>query len=160
MPHRGELKCLADGLIDSFMSRNNDSAGYWALGLLYSCALELQKKTISLTLLGGESTAGDSLCEALRTKYSAFLLERMSRRGIPHHWIESANLTIHFEHHTATAYGAISPGRPFLIQLRVKTTFAKSLMLERVGYCWPHNPSHETRSNRYRPSNEHHAPDA
>jgi len=160
MPHRGELKCLADGLIDSFMSRNNDSAGYWALGLLYSHALELQKKIVTLTLLGGESTRANSLCEALGTKYGAFLLERMSRRGIPHHWIESANLVIHFEHHTGTASGAISPGRPFLIQLRVKTTFAKILVLERAGYCWPHNPSHETRSTRYPPSNEHRASDA
>jgi len=72
MPHRGELKCLADGLIDSFMSRNNDSAGYWALGLLYSHALELQKKIVTLTLLGGESTPANSLCEALGTKYGAF----------------------------------------------------------------------------------------
>ena len=160
MPHRGELKCLADGLIDSFMSRNNDIEGYWALGLLYTRALELQRKAFTLTLLGGESTAGDSLCEALRGKYGAFLSERMSRRGIPHHWIESANLTIHFEHQPATACGPVSPGRPFLVELLLTTTFAKSLALERVGYCWPHNPSHETRSTRYRSSHEHHAPDA
>jgi hypothetical protein len=142
------------------MSRNNDSAGYWALGFLYSLALELQKKTVTLSLLGGESTAGNILCETLGTKYGAFLLERMSRRGIPHHWVESANLTIQFEHHAAATYGPISSGRPFLIQLRVNTTFAKSLVLERVGYCWPHNPNHETRSTRYRPANEHRTPDA
>ncbi len=99
--------------------------------------------------------AGERLSEALRTKYGALLLERMSLRGVPHHWIERAILTLNFEHREATTYTPIAPpGEPFLIQLRVQSIFAKTLLVEREGYCWPHSPSHESRRACFRLANE------
>ena len=44
--NRKDLKGIAGGIASSFISRNNDINGYWALGILYKRATE--KKLINL----------------------------------------------------------------------------------------------------------------
>ncbi len=51
MGHRKELKNIANGIIFSFKSRNNDVDGYWELGKLYSYAKSCGVNSIKLNLL-------------------------------------------------------------------------------------------------------------
>ena len=160
MPHRSELKCVANGLLGSFMSRNNDYAGYWALGMLYARALEHHEKNYSLALLSAGPKPTDGLSRALVATYEAFLLKSMSSRGIPNYWVESVRLSIDFEHSGSLPYHPASPSRPFLARVLLGTSFGKSIPLQRSGSCWPHNPDRESRSNRSQPGREHGLPDA
>ena len=160
MPHRGELKCIADGLLGSFVSRNNDYCGFWSLGLLYARALERHERTYSLALLGVGPEPDDDLSHALAAKYRAFLLEHMSRRVIPREWIEAAGLSIAFECPAAPANVFVPRARPYLAELVMHTGAGKSISLSRAGYCWPHNPDRGSRSTRYYACHASQKPDA
>ena len=160
MPHRGELKCIADGLLGSFVSRNNDYCGFWSLGMLYARALERRERTYSLALLGVGSEPDDDLSHALAAKYRAFLLEHMSRRVIPREWIEAAVLSIAFERPALPANVFAPQARPYLAQLVMHSAVGKSISLSRAGYCWPHNPDRESRSTRYHACHASQKPDA
>ena len=140
MPHRGELKCIADGLLGSFVSRTNDSSGFWSLGMLYARALVRHEQTYSLALLGIGPEPDDELSQALVAQYRALLLELMSRRFIPREWIEGVGLSIAFECPASPANVSMSPSRPYLAEVHMHTAFGKSISLSRAGYCWPHNP--------------------
>jgi hypothetical protein len=160
MPHRGDLKCVANGLLGSFVSRNNDYVGYWALGLLYRRALERHERAYSLAILGAESEPNDSLSKALSAKYRGLLVHLTSHRGIPIEWIGSAILGIEFEHPSSSAYVVARVAKPYLAHLKMNTAFGKRVSVERSGFCWPHNPNVESRSNRYQSRHEHRPPDA
>lgn len=149
MPRRGELKCVVDGVLGSFVSRNNDCAGYWAMGLLYGRALEASSNEISFTLIGvGDDVHDLALDTALRTKYREMLVKLMSGRSLPASWIKSAIITVHFEYAGKVGRVLARLERPYLAQLSVTTDLGKNLIVERIGACWPHEPGREYRSSR------------
>jgi hypothetical protein len=51
MARRKEFKNIANGLICSFVSRNNDVYGYWGIGKLYSHMLKSKTMTIEINIL-------------------------------------------------------------------------------------------------------------
>jgi hypothetical protein len=149
MPRRGELKCVADGVLGSFVSRNNDCAGYWAIGLLYGRALEASSNEISFSLVSEGAEVHDlALDTALRAKYRELLLKLMSGRSMPASWIKSANITVHFEYAGKVGRALARLERPYLAQLSITTDSGKNLTVEHVGACWPHEPRRENRSGR------------
>jgi hypothetical protein len=149
MPRRGELKCVADGVLGSFVSRNNDCEGYWAMGLLYGRALEASRNEISFTLVGAGDEVHDlALDTALRSKYRQMLTKLMSRRSLPASWIKAASITIQFEYDGKVGRVLARLERPYLAQLSITTDLGKNLSVQRVGACWPHDPRREYRSGR------------
>jgi hypothetical protein len=149
MPRRAELKCVADGVLGSFVSRNNDCSGYWAMGLLYRRALEASSNEVSFTLVGaGDEGHELALDTALRTKYGAMLTKLMSGRSLPASWIKSANITIQFEYAAKIGRVLARLERPYLAQFSVTTELGKNLIVERIGACWPHEAGREYRSGR------------
>ena len=149
MPRRGELKCIADGVLGSFVSRNNDCDGYWAIGVLYRRALEASSNELSFSLVDErEEPHGLALETAVQTKYRGMLAKLMSRRSLPAGWVKSASITIHFEHSGRVGRALARLERPYLAQLSITTELGKNHIVERVGACWPHEPSREYRSSR------------
>ena len=45
------LKSIGDGILSSFVSRNNDVYGYWGIGKLYNWMLASKSMTIKIDLL-------------------------------------------------------------------------------------------------------------
>ena len=56
MPRRRELKVVAHSLLCAFLGRNNDVAGYWALGKLCGHALSHGSRHVEVDLLGERMT--------------------------------------------------------------------------------------------------------
>jgi hypothetical protein len=149
MPRRGELKCVADGVLGSFVSRNNDCDGYWAIGLLYGRALEASRNEVSFNLMGEREEVPDlALDAALRTKYREMLDKLMSGRSLPANWVKSASINLSFEHPGKIGRALARLERPYLAQLSITTELGKTLVVEHIGACWPHEPSREYRSGR------------
>ena len=75
MVSRHNLRGVADGTLQTFVSRNADVGGYWAVGVLCRLALEAGVTTVVIDLLSGE-------VEGTGKAISADILE-------PHGWILS-----------------------------------------------------------------------
>lgn len=55
MPSRRIFKSIAHNLLGSFVSRNHDFNGYWALGQLYTISHEAQTLCVVIDLLTAEA---------------------------------------------------------------------------------------------------------
>ena len=51
MARRKEIKGIIDGLISSFISRNNDLNGYWAMGKLCGFLIQSNSRVLTLELM-------------------------------------------------------------------------------------------------------------
>jgi hypothetical protein len=78
---------LAAGLYGSFISRNNDVAGYWGIGKL--CLLAQQRRTtiVRLDLVAGSIAPESAEFAKLVSGYVAMLKTHLSARKIPESWI-------------------------------------------------------------------------
>jgi hypothetical protein len=149
MPRRSEVKCVADGVLGSFVSRNNDCAGYWAIGLLYRRALGACSNGTSFTLVGVGDEAHDLAIDTeLQAKYRELLAKLMAGRSLPANWIKSAKITVHFEYAGEFRRVLAKLEKPYLAQLSVTTDLGKIFTVEHLGACWPHEPTRESRSGR------------
>ena len=149
MPRRAELKSVASGVLGSFVSRNNDCFGYWAIGLLYERALEASNKEISFNLVGvGDKEHVPALDTALRSKYCEMLAGLMSRRSLPASWVKAADITIKFEFAGKVGRILARLEMPYMAQLSITTDVGKNLSVRHIGACWPHEPNREYRSGR------------
>ncbi|WP_093552791.1 hypothetical protein [Pseudoduganella namucuonensis] len=156
MPRRNELRCIGSGLLHSFVSRNNDLVGYWALGKLYLHAKRVGKTSITLDLL--RETTLPSLTHLYKThdfalinaRYQSMLDELLARRAVPKTWLSGALMSIEFESKTA-APTYLKIGRDaaaYTCTLTLVDDLGNQHILRAAGWCRPHNPSLETRSTR------------
>jgi hypothetical protein len=144
MPRRSELRCVAHGVLGSFVSRGNDHEGYWALGLLYRLALDASSLEFSLALVGdADDLQEPALCAALRAKYRDMLINRMRARSLPVSWIQAAHITVLFEHAASVGRALARLERPYVVRLTFTNDLGKHIVVERVGACWPHEPYRE-----------------
>ena len=77
MPHR-ILKGLANGVVETFMSRNNDVSGYWGIGQLYREALDQQRSEVALDLVGNH-VVPSRVGAAVLGQYRSYVSARLSR---------------------------------------------------------------------------------
>src|SRR5262245_25066952 len=91
MGSRRILKGIASGLAGSFISRNNDVGGYWALGRL--CA---KFKEVEIDLL---RSSFDGLTEdqiAIGQHYSTWLRRQLQASAIPDNRLSKAVMSLRF----------------------------------------------------------------
>jgi len=90
MARRKELQNIAQGVVSSFVSRNNDYDGYWELAKLYDLANENNGVKVSIDLtqssISPSSEAFDPLVFMWRNKF----LKILESRSIPISWVSSA----------------------------------------------------------------------
>ena len=80
MPRRQGLRRLTNDVLFSFVSRNNDVDGYWALGKLRAHAEASAVTVLSIDLFGG-CVASDSIeFEAMIETYRAMVVSLVERQ--------------------------------------------------------------------------------
>ena len=151
MPRRKLLKSVASGLLGSFLSRNNDYDGYWALGLLYQLALERETRSISIELIGNtnNSTPTNPLIDEISTRYRALFISMLEKAGFN----KGNALTvvielefgtarkIHFQHFR-------THGEALFCSVTITDEQQHAWRVEGGGKCAPHDPAKESRSTR------------
>lgn len=70
MPRRRELRAIAAGFLQQFVSRFNDVRGYWALGAFYKSAGDADATGSGLSLFTGESEPN----KRIRRTFHAYIL--------------------------------------------------------------------------------------
>jgi len=158
MARRKELGSLANGLLNSFNSRNNDIDGYWGIGKLYELANEYQVQTITLNLLSEETLPEAEMLENVARIYTRTLVSLVEAYGGCITWIQAAEISLSFNSDNsgslrADSHGSnISPtaeddssGSPYLCCCRIVDDQGKSYVATASGRCWPHDPKRERR---------------
>ena len=150
MPKRKELKGVASGIAGSFVSRNNDIDGYWAMGILYQSASEAGYNKFFLDLLTGESTPKFKYSKRVAKPYHEFLINQIGKKGLEEYQVAAATVKIeyktdHTKRHTLYNW---TWGEPFLCQVTITDDLGKNHVCIEYGWCGKHNPSRERRSTR------------
>ncbi len=82
MPCKKTLKNIAGGLSGSFVSRNNDSDGYWAIGKLYSLALSKGLNTLRIPIKPAVEGGREPLIEFVSGQYGSMLERLLTRASV------------------------------------------------------------------------------
>jgi hypothetical protein len=145
---RKELKNVASGLYGSFISRNNDIAGYWGIGKLCLLAQSSETTTVKLNLLAEAIAPESPQFAKLLAGYHSFLQKHLSARCIPLSWVVSADIELDFkpEDRPKKHVPIVSWGGLFKLSVAITDDRNKEHAVFGFSYCGPHNPKKEHQS--------------
>jgi hypothetical protein len=135
MAKNRDLKGIACGVAETFISRNNDVLGYWGIGMLYKEAIEHSVAVIEIDLLTGQSLPEAPVSQAVVSHYSAYITNRLA--GLQ---ILTAKITLEF----GTFGKSIQPwtlsyGDPFACTVQLISAAGRTYVCSRGGRCRPHS---------------------
>lgn len=150
MPRRSELNGVASDIIRSFVSRNNDVRGYWALGMLYVYAKEHSGNLLPIPLIPLELVPSMEPVAFVARNYGTKLRTMMENRKLPKSWLTSACITVQFESTTAKPqfFSTRANGRPFHCQIEIEDDLGRKHAAAVAGWCSPHDSNIERQSTR------------
>ncbi len=140
MPRRRELKSVASGCAAHCVSRNNDIAGYWALGIIYKSVLETATDEVRVAIISDET-----LTEHLKAFRQSFR-ERFSADHRLSHFIHDIVVVFRFE-----PYAILSVRGPLaraICTVHIIDDLKVSRTATASAFCHTHDPRFETKSTR------------
>ncbi|MEQ1492340.1 MAG: hypothetical protein ABL932_17490 [Terricaulis sp.] len=137
MPRRKELRGAAFGLLGSFVSRNNDVSGYWALGKLRKHVVKANVSTVCVDLLDLSITPPSDDFAAMAKHFQQTLEAQLRARRIPADWVRSAAVSVEF-----------TPGDAFNCAVVIADDKGREHRATASGTSWVHDPTRELRSTR------------
>ncbi|MGB0843661.1 MAG: hypothetical protein ACPGVN_02845 [Alphaproteobacteria bacterium] len=152
MARRRQIKNIADGIQTTFISRNNDICGYWAIGKLCKFASELNTKVIEIDFNESNELSSNQLLTKLVEKYCDVISRMCLNQKIPVAWLRSVKVEIAFEAEQITdprIFFRGSYGKPFIVTVSILDDFGRLHKSVGRGLCAPHDPNRELRSTRY-----------
>ncbi|MEO1126189.1 MAG: hypothetical protein AAFX95_19290 [Cyanobacteria bacterium J06639_16] len=150
MTRRSEIKGVAQGLIDSFNSRNNDVDGYWGIGKLYKFAKSKETDTLRIDLLRKEIVPSSKEFNNTIETYRLMLESLLKSNGIPFNWLHSVNIIIEFNQEPQPKYHFLRSalGDPYICTCEIVDDNGRLRKAIAGNNCWPHDPQRERRSSR------------
>jgi hypothetical protein len=149
MPRRKRLKSVANDVLGSFISRNNDLEGYWALGKLYSLALSRSTNTVELDLLSGRLSPDDRQFATMACTYTSNFEKLLRRQNVPRDRVHEAKITVHFNVPVQQGhYPLLTYGKPLDATLDIVDREGTRFSVSKLSWCHPHDPLVESRSGR------------
>lgn len=143
MSRSARLKNIATGLCGSFAGRNNDLAGYWAIGKLRSLA----ESSVSINLLTKSMQPQSSKFAQMLEEYHLLLQKLAHRSGVPLEEITAANIFVDFSPQPwpRALYYQQQWGEQFLVTVTISADGRAEGINSHTGYCRPHDPARESR---------------
>ncbi len=154
MARRKEFKTIADGLVSSFVSRNNDVYGYWGIGKLYSHMISSNSMTVTINLKDCKIEPKNKEFKFLIEEFSKRLQTQILNRRINSKHFKSGLLIIKgFPNEPSPYFGQMAPHR-VNCRLVIRDDLGKEHYSEANAWCRPHNPKTESKSTREYKKNE------
>lgn len=146
---RRALSSLSDSVASSFASRNNEVAGYWALGLLRRDVEAAGKSAVRFDLTGLQASLNTPAVSHVLMRYSQLLPALMAKLRIANTTLASmcVELSFHYEV-SGESPGWASVGDPFAVRAVAVSKSGREFVARRVGRCKPHDPGREQCSPR------------
>jgi hypothetical protein len=146
MPRR--LRGVAAGLLGTFVSRNNDIDGYWALGILRKLAEANGLSEITFDLLP-ESEGFVPFTAKTEKQYRDWVLTNLVKQGVCRQDVRSVRIFLRFasfEEFPNTV--GDTWGSPYVCRTVVELKSGKSYSAVKIGVCASHDKRKEFRSTR------------
>ena len=149
MPGHRNIKGVVAGILGSFVSRNNDVGGYWAIGKLYVHARQCQTQNLIVNLTANEILPDSPEFRPMVGRYSSTFADRLGYYGVSMDSISVAKIQLAFDAAVPDAPPPSSvPGIPFRCTLQVIDKLGREYSASHLGVARPHNPLREYRSSR------------
>jgi hypothetical protein len=149
MSRQRRLKGVVANTLGSFISRNNDVGGYWAIGKLYEHARQHQTQNVLLDLLPKTLLPPGTEYHSMLVRYASLLSEQLFRAHIPLDSVSAAKITLAFDASVSDPRPPSSmPGMPFRCTLEI-VDGSNVVSASHLGVARPHDPQRESRSARY-----------
>lgn len=150
MARRKQLKGLAAGICGSFISRNNDINGYWAVGRLYSNAVDNDLEKVELDLKNRKCVPNTELANLVLTRYNEYMFTQLKKMGLKQSQITSATIGVEFN---LAADQQVVPakltwGEPFCCTVTLTDDLGNVWQDKSISWCGLHDPNKEMRSTR------------
>jgi len=147
MGRRKELKNIAAGLYGSFISRNNDVAGYWGVGKLCLLANRQHVPQVFLNLIEQRMSPQCSEFDKLLVGYKRKMMQHLQSRNIPESCVASAKIELNFMPEPPEKYVPITTwGSLFLLAVTIKDDRGQIREISGYGYCAQHSSRRESKS--------------
>ncbi|MBB3221125.1 hypothetical protein [Pseudoduganella umbonata] len=150
MPRSARLANIANGLCGSFISRNNDVDGYWAIGKLRLLAGQHEQSAVSLDVLASAMQPLLPGFEPGLAHYRGLLAKLAGCSGIPPEEITAARIEVDFAPPPWPRIPYYEPqcGEQYVLTVTVSAEGRADGIVRHAGYCRPHDPTSERRSTR------------
>lgn len=146
MGRRLELKAIVNDLTLSLGTRNNDFQGYWALGQLYSAALDTGVQHVHIDIFKASVEPDTFNINGIANTYKERILRQLKSRKMDYSWVVNAFIDYWFETEIdKSIHSDFGVGKPYIGQLTIYSDLGKSYSRKFGGYCKPHDPSIEKR---------------
>jgi len=141
MPAKKRLTNIANGLCGSFVSRNNDLDGYWAIGKLRSLAEQHGQSMVVLDLLTSSAQPSSAQCSDVFERYCRLLATLAERSRIPFTDITAARIVLDFAPSPwpRASYYKLQWGDQFTVTVTIEAHGRAVGMARDTGYCRPHD---------------------
>ena len=147
MAGRKRLKGVADGLLGSFRSRNNDVDGYWGLGKLYKFAVDLEIKTVIIDLKMRTMSPSSDEFEPMITFFGEMFDRLLDKHNVSPDRVSSVKIVVVFEaeyvhvHH----FRGSGIGKPCNIRCDIEDDRGHHHVAHAYLNCRPHDPLRESK---------------
>ena len=144
------LKGIVGGIASSFASRNNDSDGYWTLGILCKIARDSGTNQFTLDLATGQSRPDYKYSGQIAAPYYDSLLRQIAKLGFTGEIIKNAMIEVEFNVPSSKSQMASEwlDGSSFICRAIVIDDLNRVWPADFDGWCRPHDPKRERRSVR------------
>ena len=141
MPAKKRLTNIANGLCGSFISRNNDLDGHWAIGKLRSLADQHGQTTVVLDLLTSSTQPSSAQCSDVFERYCRLLATLAECSRIPFADITVARIALDFAPPPwpRASYYKLQCGDQFTVTVTIEADGRAMGMARDTGYCRPHD---------------------
>jgi hypothetical protein len=141
MPAKKRLTNIANGLCGSFISRNNDLDGYWAIGKLRSLADQHGQTTVVLDLLTSSTQPSSAQCSDVFERYCRLLAMLAECSRIPLTDITVARVALDFAPPPwpRASYYKLQWGDQFTVTVTIEANGRAVGIAQDAGYCRPHD---------------------
>jgi hypothetical protein len=152
VPSRRVLNAVAYGVTDSFMSRNNDVGGYWAIGQVLSHALATRNPCYTIDLMSrtSEPPLTGSPLTVVPNRASELFWTNIERQKVPPTVVRRATLTLEcdFTRRRNSPLRAELLEHPVRCRVEIQDDRGKSYGRATEVWCFPHDPALEVKSAR------------
>jgi hypothetical protein len=140
MPAKKRLTNIANGLCGSFISRNNDLNGDWAIGKLRSLADQHGHTTVVLNLLTSSTQPSSAQCSDVFERYCR-LLAALAEHSHPVHGHHRARVALDFAPPPwpRASYYKLQWGDQFTVTVTIEADGRAAGIAHDAGYCRPHD---------------------
>ena len=143
-----QLRGAAAGIAESFLSRNNDVNGYWAIGKLLRLFLRGSLDGIRLDLMAGTLLPDKRAYRDMCRSYSALFQKQLKALRIPTERVQSATLFIKYDQQLPLRLNSARDTHRCVCRVEIQSRLGRCYSAERTTTCARHNIFRERRSLR------------